>query len=145
MGQRHILPGCAIQAGLCCARVSARHHPSTVPPAFCLPVCLPTRLLPACLPQVPARKVSNLELLLTQDRAPRQKSLSNVEEDDWARRMRYLKVGRRGSAWQGCTAGGAQQAGRRGRQLHASSQLASWSEAAARTLCCGREPLLLAC
>jgi hypothetical protein len=125
----------------------------TPPPQHCtsclLPACLPAHplvaCLPACLPQVPARKVSNLELLLTQDRAPRQKSLSNVEEDDWARRMRYLKVGGRGSAWQGCTAGGAQQAGRRGRQLHASSQLASWSEAAARTLCCGREPLLLAC
>ncbi|KAI3426087.1 hypothetical protein D9Q98_008055 [Chlorella vulgaris] len=44
--------------------------------------------------QVPARKVSNLELLLTHgDRAPRTKSLSSQEEDAWERRMRYLKVG----------------------------------------------------
>ena len=45
-----------------------------------------------CLLQVPARKVANLELLLTQDKAPRHKALSSVEEDAWARRMRYLKA-----------------------------------------------------
>ncbi|EFN52139.1 hypothetical protein CHLNCDRAFT_139271 [Chlorella variabilis] len=44
--------------------------------------------------QVPPRKVSNLEVLLTHgDRAPRHKSLSSLEEDAWERRMRYFKVG----------------------------------------------------
>lgn len=41
---------------------------------------------------MPSRKVANLELLLTQDKAPRHKALSGVEEDAWARRMRYLKA-----------------------------------------------------
>ena len=42
--------------------------------------------------QVPSLKVSNLELLLTHtDRAPRHKALSPVEEDAWARRMRFFK------------------------------------------------------
>jgi hypothetical protein len=76
-----------------------------------LPAC-PPACLPARPPQVPARKVSNLELLLTQDRAPRQKSLSNVEEDNWARRMRYLKVGTRGGRGRlPCTAGGGSHVG----------------------------------
>ncbi|KAL4436640.1 hypothetical protein ABPG75_003779 [Micractinium tetrahymenae] len=43
--------------------------------------------------QMPPRKVANLELLLTQDKAPRHKALNDLEEDTWERRMRYFKVG----------------------------------------------------
>lgn len=43
------------------------------------------------------RKVANLELLLTQDKAPRHKAVDDFEEDSWSRRMRYLKA--RAWAW----------------------------------------------
>ena len=120
MGQRRLLTVLCRLA--CSAQVSARrHNPSTVPPC-----------LLACLPQVPARKVSNLELLLTQDKAPRQKSLSTVDEDDWGRRMRYLKVLQGGGARLGVVHGWQAGQGRQAGQVwarQAGRQLAraSWS------------------
>lgn len=57
---------------------------------------------PSAMLQVPPRKVSNLEVLLTHgDRAPRHKSLSSLEEDAWERRMRYFKVGGLDTFWEG--------------------------------------------
>lgn len=58
--------------------------------------------LPRLLKVTP-RKVANLELLLTQDKAPRHKALSGLEDDSWACRMRYFKVGWRWGRW--CAAG----------------------------------------